>query len=57
VEEKVYRKQVFKGGLSRTGTSEGVQFRYFSQTARGLRPRRLSLPHRDLGRHAAKQGT
>jgi hypothetical protein len=34
VEEKAYRKQVFKGGLSRTGTSEGVQFRYFSQTAR-----------------------
>ncbi|KAK9821770.1 hypothetical protein WJX81_007078 [Elliptochloris bilobata] len=31
VEEKIYRKQVFKGGLSRTGTEEGVQFRYFSQ--------------------------
>lgn len=31
VEEKIYRKQVFKGGLSRSGTEEGVQFRYFSQ--------------------------
>lgn len=31
VEEKVYRKQVFKGGLSRTGTEDGVQFRYFNQ--------------------------
>eukprot|EP00798_Chlamydomonas_sp_ICE-L_P017412 gene17412-23712_t len=30
VEEKIYRKQVFKGGLSRTGTEEGVQFRYFA---------------------------
>lgn len=27
VEEKIYRKQVFKGGLSRTGTEEGVQTR------------------------------
>ena len=27
VEEKIYRKQVFKGGLSRTGTEQGVQFR------------------------------
>ena len=34
VEEKIYRKQVFKGGLSRTGTEDGVQFRYFSQLAR-----------------------
>lgn len=34
VEEKIYRKQVFKGGLSRTGTEDGVQFRYFSQMAR-----------------------
>ena len=33
VEEKIYRKQVFKGGLSRTGTEEGVQLRYFSQLA------------------------
>eukprot|EP00198_Chlamydomonas_reinhardtii_P013591 XP_001702928.1 SWI/SNF chromatin remodeling complex component [Chlamydomonas reinhardtii] len=32
VEEKIYRKQVFKGGLSRTGTEEGIQFRYFTQT-------------------------
>jgi len=30
VEDKIYRKQVFKGGLSRTGTEEGEQFRYFS---------------------------
>lgn len=30
VEEKMYRKQVFKGGLARTGTEAGVQFRYFS---------------------------
>ncbi|MEW5317269.1 MAG: hypothetical protein WDW38_008580 [Sanguina aurantia] len=32
VEEKIYRKQVFKGGLSRTGTEEGVQFRYATVT-------------------------
>ncbi|KAG2442553.1 hypothetical protein HXX76_002639 [Chlamydomonas incerta] len=32
VEEKIYRKQVFKGGLSRTGTEDGIQFRYFTQT-------------------------
>ncbi len=32
VEEKIYRKQVFKAGLSRTGTEHGEQFRYFSQT-------------------------
>eukprot|EP00887_Chlorella_sp_A99_P003096 scaffold9.g3096.t1 len=31
VEEKIYRRQVFKGGLSRTGTEAGEQFRYFSQ--------------------------
>ena len=36
VEEKIYRKQVFKGGLSRSGTEEGVQFRYFSQQVRCL---------------------
>ncbi|KAG2499868.1 hypothetical protein HYH03_002159 [Edaphochlamys debaryana] len=32
VEEKIYRKQVFKGGLSKTGTEDGIQFRYFTQT-------------------------
>ncbi|KAK9816584.1 hypothetical protein WJX72_002280 [[Myrmecia] bisecta] len=31
VEEKIYRKQVFKGALSRSGTEDGLQFRYFSQ--------------------------
>ncbi|KAF6255378.1 P-loop containing nucleoside triphosphate hydrolase protein [Scenedesmus sp. NREL 46B-D3] len=30
VEEKIYRKQVFKGGLSRAGMEEGVQLRYFT---------------------------
>ena len=30
VEEKIYRKQVFKGGLSRTGTEDGIQTAYFS---------------------------
>ncbi|KAG1675299.1 hypothetical protein FOA52_015973 [Chlamydomonas sp. UWO 241] len=30
VEEKIYRKQVFKGGLSRAGTEQGAQFRYFA---------------------------
>ncbi|KAI8470944.1 MAG: P-loop containing nucleoside triphosphate hydrolase protein [Monoraphidium minutum] len=30
VEEKIYRKQVYKGGLSRTGMEEGVQLRYFT---------------------------
>lgn len=28
VEEKIYRRQVFKGGLSRTGTQQGIQFRW-----------------------------
>ncbi|GLC44458.1 hypothetical protein PLESTM_001599400 [Pleodorina starrii] len=32
VEEKIYRRQVFKGGLFKTGTEEGIQFRYFTQT-------------------------
>lgn len=36
VEEKMYRKQVFKGGLARTGTEAGVQFRYFSHQVRWL---------------------
>jgi hypothetical protein len=31
VEEKIYRKQVFKGGLSRSGMKEGVPFQYFTQ--------------------------
>lgn len=31
VEEKQYRRQVFKEGLSRTGTKEGEQMRYFSK--------------------------
>ena len=30
MEEKIYRKQVFKGGLSRTGTEDGIQTAYFS---------------------------
>ena len=30
MEEKVYRRQVFKGGLSRAGTQDGNHFRYFS---------------------------
>ena len=33
MEEKIYRKQVFKGGLARTGTEEGVQTAYFSSQA------------------------
>jgi hypothetical protein len=38
VEEKIYRKQVFKGGLSRCGTEQGTHFRYFSkQVRRGWR--------------------
>eukprot|EP00854_Cymbomonas_tetramitiformis_P006323 gene6323-7576_t len=31
VEEKIYRKQVFKGGLSRAGTEEANPTRYFTQ--------------------------
>lgn len=31
VEEKIYRKQVFKGGLSRSGMKEGNPFQYFAQ--------------------------
>lgn len=30
VEEKIYRKQVFKGGLSRHGMEEGIPFQYFT---------------------------
>ncbi|KAK9863261.1 hypothetical protein WJX84_010399 [Apatococcus fuscideae] len=30
IEEKIYRKQVYKGALSRTGTDEADPFRYFS---------------------------
>ena len=30
MEEKIYRKQVYKGGLFRTGTEEGIQTAYFS---------------------------
>lgn len=37
VEEKIYRRQVFKGGLSKSGTEEGVQFRYFSYAVGELR--------------------
>jgi hypothetical protein len=43
VEEKIYRKQVFKGGLARTGTREGVQTAYFSSQARGA-PRCCASP-------------
>lgn len=31
VEEKIYRNQVFKGGLSRSGMQEGTPYQYFSQ--------------------------
>lgn len=31
VEEKIYRKQVFKGGLFRRGMEDGAPFQYFSQ--------------------------
>ena len=31
---QIYRRQVFKGGLSRTGMEEGEQFRYFAQEVR-----------------------
>ncbi|XP_050373345.1 protein CHROMATIN REMODELING 24-like [Argentina anserina] len=34
VEEKIYRKQIFKGGLFRTATEEKEQIRYFSQQGR-----------------------
>lgn len=30
VEEKIYRKQVYKGALFRMGTEEGIQTAYFS---------------------------
>ena len=33
VEEKIYRRQVFKGGLSRRGMKEGNPFQYFTQQA------------------------
>ncbi|KAJ7547607.1 hypothetical protein O6H91_08G094800 [Diphasiastrum complanatum] len=31
IEEKIYRKQVFKGGLMKVATEQKEQFRYFSQ--------------------------
>ena len=34
IEEKIYRKQVYKGALSRTSTDEADPFRYFSHQAR-----------------------
>jgi len=34
VEEKIYRRQVFKGGLSRAGTCHEEQLRYFSYVVR-----------------------
>ncbi|KAL4444622.1 hypothetical protein ABPG77_002439 [Micractinium sp. CCAP 211/92] len=49
VEEKIYRRQVFKGGLSRTGMEEGEQFRYFAQ--QDLRDLfRLELPECEASR-------
>ena len=30
VEEKIYRRQVYKGGISRAGMDDGNHFRYFS---------------------------
>ena len=33
VEEKIYCRQVFKGGLSRRGMKEGNPFQYFTQQA------------------------
>ncbi len=44
VEEKIYKKQVFKGGLSRSGTEEGVAFRYFSQQVAAPLPCTSSFP-------------
>lgn len=44
VEEKIYKKQVFKGGLSRSGTEEGVAFRYFSQQVHAALACTTSLP-------------
>lgn len=38
VEEKIYRNQVHKAGLSRAGMEDGNHFRYFSHQV--LRPRR-----------------
>jgi SNF2 family DNA or RNA helicase len=32
-EEKIYRKQVFKGGLSKAGMEEGVQLRWVGVAA------------------------
>lgn len=36
VEEKIYRKQVFKGGLARSGTEDGIQMAYFSSQVHPL---------------------
>lgn len=60
VEEKIYKKQVFKGGLSRSGTEEGIAFRYFSQQVAPWtekRPPILSICHpssREITQHRAR---
>ena len=41
VEEKIYRKQVFKGGLSKAGTEEGVQFRQAASKRPGAASHRM----------------
>jgi hypothetical protein len=37
VEEKIYRKQVFKGGLSKAGMEEGIQLRCVRARLRSMR--------------------
>jgi hypothetical protein len=41
VEEKIYRRQVFKGGLSRAGMRDEEQLRYFSYVVRPGRVRSM----------------
>jgi hypothetical protein len=37
IEEKIYRRQVFKGGLFKSGTEEGAQQQYFTRVCTACR--------------------
>ena len=45
VEERIYRRQVFKGGLSRSGTEDRDPLRYFTQQVGRSSCRRCRRTH------------
>ena len=51
VEEKIYRKQVYKGGISRAGMDDGNHYRYFSHEVQ--RPPPLVRPLRMKGSNSS----